>query len=104
MTNQFWIWRNNLPGILTVISDMDDFDFNQSNMDEIKHGLIGTSDEKGNWFDYQLNKMELKISLDQEDNDIIHIQLFGDLGDQVTKLISTLGTEFELKTKTKRIE
>ena len=104
MTNEFWIWRSNLPGIMTIISDIDDFDFDQRNMDEIKHGLIGTSDEKGFWFDYQLTKIKIKISLDQEDNDIVHIKLFGDLDDKVTKLISTIGTDFELRTKSRRIE
>ena len=83
---------------------MDDFDFTQSNMDEIKYGLIGTTDEKGNWFDYQLNKVKIKIAFDHEDNDIIHIKLFADFGDQVAQFINIIGTNFELRTKTKKIE
>lgn len=104
MENGFWIWRNNLPGVLTIISDMNNFDFGQTDMDEIKQGLIGTSDEKGNWFEFNLNKLKIKISFDQADNDIIHIQLFGDIDHKIINLLSTIGTEFELRTKNKRIE
>ena len=83
---------------------MDDFDFDQLNMDEIKYGLIGTTDEENKWFEYKLNKIKLKISVDTDDNDIINLQLIGDLSAEVIKLLSIIGAGFELKTKDKQIE
>ncbi len=53
------------------------YDFNESLLDKVKYGLIDTSDERDKWFDYQLGPIELKFSIDQDDDDIIHIRLKG---------------------------
>lgn len=100
----FWIWKNNLPGILRLISDMCGYDLDQSNMDEIKYGLFSTSDEKGFWFEYQLSKTTIKLALDEEDRDIVFIQLIGDLNYDLSNLLSRIGTDFEIKPISRIIE
>ena len=98
MKNGFWIFKRNLIGIVAAISDLDNFDIGQSELDEIKYGLTGTSDEKGNWFEYRLNKLSLKLALDQADTDIVHIELSGDIEPQTVELLSGIGTRYELRT------
>jgi hypothetical protein len=99
MRKGFWIWRSNLFGILGIISDIDNFEFDQSQVDVIKEGLIGTSDEDERWFDYKFKTLNLKLSFDTGDNDIIHIQLIGDLKEEIIKLLNIIGTDFEIKAK-----
>jgi hypothetical protein len=104
MKNGFWIWRNNLPGILLALSDISGYDFDQSDMDAIHFGLTGTSDEKSKWFDYELKTMTIQIANDQDDTDIIHIRLGDNLDDKLLNLLNLFGTAFEIKIRDNRLE
>ena len=77
MTKQLWIWKNRLTVVLTTISAEINVEMPSSSLDEIKYGLLGTSDEKDNWFDYRLGDITLKLALDNDDNDIVHFQIDG---------------------------
>lgn len=91
MTKGLWIWKNRLTEALTTISDKADIDLTPSTFDEIKYGLIGTSNEKDNWLDYKIGDANLRLAVDSDDSDIVHIQIDG-LDDKTIDGLSNLWT------------
>ena len=61
-------------------------------MDDIKMGLIGTSDEKNNWFNFNLQNLKLNLAFDESDNDILHIQIIGGLANEAANNLKIIGT------------
>lgn len=92
MTKGLWIWKNKLTDVLTTISNTTDIELTSSSVDEIKYGLVGTSDEKGNWFDYRIGNVTLRLAMDNDDNDIVHLETTG-LDDKTISILSDVGTK-----------
>ncbi len=92
MTKGFWIWKTKLTEVLTAISNKADIELTSSSMNAIKYGLIGTSDEKDNWFDYKLGDVSVRLAVDNDDNDIVHFQITG-LDGKSTDRLSDIGTK-----------
>ena len=91
MTKRLWIWKNRLTEVLTTISDSTDVQFTSSSLDEIKYRLLGTSDEKDNWFDYKMGDVTVRFAVDNDDNDIVHLETSG-LDDIAISRLSEVGT------------
>jgi hypothetical protein len=92
MTKGFWIWKTRLTEVLTDISDKADVELTSSSMDAIKYGLVGTSDEKDNWFDYKIGDVSVRLAVDNDDNDIVHFQITG-LDDKSIARLNEIGTK-----------
>src|SRR5690349_4368971 len=92
MTNELWIWKNRLTEVLTSISGKTDIELTPSTLDRIKYGLFGTSDEKGNWLDYRIGDVNLRLAVDSDDNDIVHFRIDG-LDDKSIDELSEIGTK-----------
>lgn len=92
MTKGLWIWKNKLTEVLTIISDKTDVEFTSSSLDEIKYGLVGTSDEKDNWFDYRIGDVVVRLAVDNDDKDIVHLETRG-LDDKTISWLSDIGTK-----------
>ncbi|HRG00997.1 MAG TPA: hypothetical protein PKZ75_07770 [Bacteroidia bacterium] len=77
---QFWFWTPKLEGILAMLAELAKYQISQDEIEAIKIGLVNTSDEKNNWFDYILYgetyKINLKLAYDTEEGpDMIHINI-----------------------------
>jgi hypothetical protein len=94
MTKGFWILKNRLTEVLTAISDQADVELTLSSLDTIKYGLVGTSDEKDNWFDCEIGGIIVRLAVDSDDNDIVHFQVVG-LDDKSQDRHSDMGTKEE---------
>jgi hypothetical protein len=92
MTNGFWIWKTRLTEVLTAISNQSDVALTLASLDTINYGLVGTSDEKDNWFDYGIGKITVRLALDNDDNDIVHVHTTG-LDDKSIDRLSGIGTK-----------
>ena len=78
--------------MLTTISDETDVELTSSSLDEIKYGLVGTSDEKDNWFDYKIGDVTIRLAVDNDDNDIVHLETSG-LDDKTINRLDDIGTK-----------
>lgn len=92
MTKGFWIWKNRLTEVLTAISDKADVELTSSSLHAIKHGLVGTSDEKDNWFDHRIGDVSVRLAFDNDDNDIVHFVITG-LDDKSTCNLIHIGSK-----------
>lgn len=92
MTKGFWIWKSRLTEVLTTISEMADVEFSLSSLDTINYGIVGTSEEKENWFAYVISKVVVRIAVDNDDNDIVHFQITG-LDEKSINRLSEIGTK-----------
>ena len=92
MTNGLWIWKNKLTEVLIAISDNADVELTSSSLDEIKYGLVGTTNEKDNWFDCKIGDVTIRLAVDNDDNDIVHIKTSG-LDDKTIGRLSDIGTQ-----------
>ena len=81
-----------MTAVLTAISDNADVELTSSSLDAIKHGLIGTSDEKNNWFDHTIGDVSVRIAADNDDSDIVHFRVNG-LDDRLIDRLSNIGTK-----------
>ena len=92
MSNGFWIWKNRLTEVLTAISNKADVQLTVSSLDTVKYGLVATSDEKDNWFDYKIGDVSVRLAVDNDDNDIVHFQITG-LDDKSIAGLDEIGTK-----------
>lgn len=63
-----------------MLSELAKYKISQDEIEAIKVGLVDTSDEKNNWFDYVLHgetyKVNLRLAYDTEEGtDMIHINI-----------------------------
>jgi hypothetical protein len=92
MTKGFWIWKNRLTEVLKAISDQADGELTSSSLDTIKYGLVGTSDEKDNWFDYRMGDVSIRLAADNDDSSIVHFEITGFDENSIERL-SDIGTK-----------
>jgi len=76
----FWIWKNKLDPILSILSHLADYELSELERNAIRLELKDTNDEKGIWSDYILNGSQNKIKLkfaydDEERTDMIHLRI-----------------------------
>ena len=96
----FWIFKQNFYPALLILSHLIGYEFKDDDLNAIKYGLAGTSDEKNIWLAYQLrgiSNFDLHFAHDEGDTDIIFIRLSFDkkLSEQVDLTIF-LVQEFDL--------
>jgi hypothetical protein len=91
MTKEFWIWKERLTEVLIAISAKADVKLSLSSLDEIKYGLVGTSDEEGYWFDYKIGFIAVRLA---EDNGHVICRITG-LDDKSIEHLSEIGTKGE---------
>jgi len=74
-----WFEENKLLGILTMLSRLANYNLDEVEIDEIKHRLTGSNDEKEQWAEYCFNgkdyKMNFKLAYDAEQPDMIHVRV-----------------------------
>jgi hypothetical protein len=92
MIKGFWIWKNKLTEVLTALSDKADVELTSSSLDAIKYGLAATSDDKDNWFDHKIGDVSVRLAVDNDDNDIVHLEITG-LDDKSIDRLSDIGTK-----------
>jgi hypothetical protein len=64
-----WIYESNLRPFLSIVFDFVEYEFDESDLQAVEHGLQGTDVEQNIWFDYDLNtKKGLLIALAHDDN------------------------------------
>jgi hypothetical protein len=92
MTKGFWIWNNKLTEVLIAISDKAGVELNSSSLDAIKYGVATTSDENDNWFEHKIGDVSVRLAVDNDDNDIVHLEITGLDGKTLDRL-SDIGTK-----------
>lgn len=78
--------------VLTAISVKADVELTSSSFDAVKYGLVGTSNEKDKWFDYKIGDVSFRLAVDNDDNDIVHLEITG-LDDKSIDQLSDIGTK-----------
>lgn len=78
-TNRFWIYKSDLISTLLIISHIAGYDFEEFDLDAIRYGISGTSNEEKLSWGYQLigkSTIDLKFTREDDgDTDIIFINL-----------------------------
>jgi predicted adenine nucleotide alpha hydrolase (AANH) superfamily ATPase len=84
MNNQFeygfWFWTPKLNGILTMLSYISDYDYQEYELDAIQNELRNTNDEKEIWGTYSFigrkHRLDFTFAYDDEEGeDMIHFKI-----------------------------
>lgn len=72
-----WFESHKLLAILTMLARLIKYDLDEIEIEEIKHSLVGTNNEKGQWSKYTFKGKDhtivFKLAYDSEEPDMIHI-------------------------------
>lgn len=95
----FWFFEPNLVPAILLLSHICKYELSTENLDEIKQGLTGTSDERDIWFSYRLSgdkNINLRLTRDEENTDIIFVELAFDkiLIEQIDLCVFTIENFF----------
>lgn len=80
MNNQvnFWIFKPNLLPTILIFSKLSGLELEEYDIDEIKYGINGTSQDRNIWYKKDLtdNKnLVIEFAVDDDDNDIIFLKV-----------------------------
>jgi hypothetical protein len=87
MTKGFEIGKERLNEALTFISSTSNVELKGLMLNEIKYGMVGTSEQKSNRFGYGSGRISVRVAVNSEDDDIVHFQITGLDNESIERLI-----------------
>ncbi|MDF7815206.1 hypothetical protein P1X16_27745 [Hymenobacter sp. YC55] len=80
MNYGFWIWKQKLTAVLTMLALAVDTSLGEEEIEAINYSLLGTNEGRPEWAEYifdSTSRLQLQLALDEDDPEMVHLVVTG---------------------------